>query len=235
MEKLNCRSHEQRLRICEMYELTPILRTQLLKGVTMPSDAGALLSKEYFIFSAKDRQTGVYHQITVGSSAAKDFLTITGKQMPNYFQMLKRETNSPSQNKGKSAESRVKESAAGGEKQEKKEWKWNPLHEQLYQAVCILIVAWGDTSSNSLLYRELQKCEKYHTSAPYEDRILRINAIISKDYRKTLQGILESLRKKGNPIRDFDFQMLHESVLSYGQSSNIYNISKDNAEKGGKV
>lgn len=85
----------------------------------------------------------------------------------------------------------------------------------------ILIVVWQDTSGDSLLFREMRKCCKYPDKYPFDDRLIRFNTILSKDRRKTLANILESLKKEGNEIRDFDLKLLHEAVLKTGAESPI--------------
>ena len=83
----------------------------------------------------------------------------------------------------------------------------------------ILIVVWSDTSGDSILVKELRKCTKYPDKYPYSDRLMHLNTMISKDYRKTLVNILDSLKKAGNNLKDFDLELLHEAVLKTGVKS----------------
>ena len=221
MAKIGCRGHENRVSLCDLYTIKPEFRVKMLKGIVI-SDAGGRITDELYIFSAYDKKTGeFYGKITCGEPTARDFLLITGEKKPELFNMLKT-TKKKSETKDRKASEKkpalVKDAARSVQVET---LDWHPVNRVLYEALMILILVWNDTSGDSLLFRELKKCTKYPDKYPYSDRLMRLNTMLSKDYRKTLANILESLRKSGNDLKEFDLELLHEAVEKTGVKSNI--------------
>ena len=219
MGKINCRGHENRITLCEQYTIKPEFRVKMLKGIVI-SDAGGRITDELYIFSAYDKKTGeFYDKITCGEPTAKDFLLITGEKKPELFNMLKttKKESEAKERKEPKKPSALKKDAARSVQVETLDW--HPVNRVLYEALMVLILVWNDTSGDS--FRELKKCTKSPDKYPYSDRLMRLNTLLSKDYRKTLANILESLRKSGNDLKEFDLELLHEAVEKTGVKSNI--------------
>lgn len=222
MGKINCRGHENRLNLCERYDIKAELRMKMISGI-IKSDTGAIVSDELYIFSAYKKSDGsFYDKIMCGEKAAKDFLVITGQNRPPLFNILKSPHPAVSGEKPCSTSHKSQKAPvnpifhASTEKID-----WHPVNKSLYEAIVTMIVVWQDTEGDSILFKEMRKCLKYPDKYPFSDRLMRINSIIGKDRRKTLFNILESLKKAGNDIRDFDLQLLHEAVEKTGVKSNI--------------
>ena len=223
MGKINCRGHENRIELCNHYIIKPEFRIKMLKGIVV-SDAGGRITDELYIFSAYDKQTGeFYDKITCGEPTAKDFLLITGDKKPELFNMLKAQKKNLEAKNPQTIEktNQSKKKTARNVQVDTDILNWHPVNRALYEALMVLIVVWNDTSGDSLLFRELKKCTKYPDKYPYSDRLMRLNTMLSKDRRKTLANILESLKKSGNDLKDFDLELLHEAVEKTGVKSNI--------------
>lgn len=221
MGKINCRGHENRISLCEHYIIKPEFRIKMLKGIVI-SDAGGRITDELYIFSAYDKITGKYFdKITCGETTAKDFLSITGEKRPQLFNMLKPAKRDSNCRNNKQFEKNVSVTREYAAPYSADTTKWHPVNRALYEALMILILVWSDTSGDSILFKELRKCTKYPDKYPYSDRLMRLNTMISKDYRKTLANILDSLKKAGNNLKDFDLELLHEAVLKTGVKSHI--------------
>lgn len=219
MGKINCRGHENRIELCRQYVIKPEFRIKMLKGIAV-SDAGGRITDELYIFSAYDQDQNFVDKITCGEPTARDFLSITGEPRPALFNMLKPAKSTPKTTDKKTSTQNQSEPDTKPA-QQKDTTTWHPVNKALYEAIMILIVVWQDTSGDSLLFREMRKCCKYPDKYPFSDRLIRFNTIISKDRRKTLAGILASLKKEGNELRDFDLQLLHEAVQKTGVESHI--------------
>lgn len=220
MEKINCRGHENRIELCKKFIIKPQFRIKILKGIVI-SDAGGRISNELYVFSAYNKtDNSFYGKITCGETVAKDFLEITGEHKPSLFNMLKPVKRTADSNS-------LKKAALNKTQAERKTTvtvnttNWHPVNRALYEAIMILIIVWQDTSGDSLLFREMNKCCKYPDKYPYSDRLIRVNTMISKDRRKTLANILDSLKRAGNDLRDFDLSLLHDAVLKTGVESHI--------------
>jgi len=221
MGKINCRGHENRISLCRQYKIVPEFRVKLLKGIVV-SDSGGRITDELYIFSAYDQDEKFVDKIICGEPTAKDFLTLTGMDRPPLFNMLK--TSPRSQNKSSEGVKKVVERAKNSQNPlySKEDFSdWNPVNKALYEAIAILILVWQDTSGDSLLFRELRKCTRYPDKYPYSDRLMRLNTMLSKDYRGSLANILDSLKKAGNNLKEFDLQLLHDAVLKCGVESHI--------------
>lgn len=219
MGKINCRGHENRIMLCKQYVIKPEFRIKMLKGI-VASDSGGRITDELYIFSAYDHNHVFVDKIICGEPTAKDFLSIIREPKPALFNMLKLTKKTAERTditiSYKKTASSVPEIPTNADTK-----TWHPVNKALYEAIMILIVVWQDTSGDSLLFREMRKCCKYPDKYPFDDRLIRFNTILSKDRRKTLANILESLKKEGNEIRDFDLKLLHEAVLKTGAESHI--------------
>lgn len=217
---LNIRGHQNRVDLCRKYEVKALLRSQLLQGVSILSDAGAMLTREYYLFTATSSE-GALYTIVCGEDAAADLLAITGQEKPNMFRILAPDAlpgsrptpeKKPGSKLGRETKSQVDRA------------KWHPLTEQFYHAVCTLIVAWGDTgANNSILYQQLEFCTNYGPLGlkPYDSRLKALNTICGKTRQKTLRGLLKELEQKGNRLTDYDYSLLDETIKKLGIVSHI--------------
>lgn len=224
MGKINCRGHEKRIALCELYDIKPEFRIKQLSGITI-SDSGGRITDELYIFSAFSKQDGsFYDKIICGEPTAKDFLMITGADRPPLFNMLKSVSKPTKEKSSKEKKSSSPSESTNAPMYSKEDFsEWHPVNKALYNAIMILIICWGDVSGDSVLFKQRNRCIRYKGFYPYSDRIMSVNTMIGKSRHRTLAGILEYLKEKGNDIKDFtpELELLHEAVLKCGVASNI--------------
>lgn len=223
MGKINCRGHENRVKLCEQFDIRAAFRIKMIKGLVV-SDAGGRITDELYVFSAYEKDSGkFYDKITCGEQVAKDFLLITGEKRPELFNILKSSKIDTVNTRKDAAEKEPKNEKATVRNVQTESIVWHPVNRALYETILIMILVWNDLNidGNSILFKQLQKCVRYPDKYPFSDRIMSVNTIIGKDKRKTLANILDSLKAAGNELRDFDLELLHEAVLKTGVKSNI--------------
>lgn len=217
---LNVRGHQNRVDLCKKFEVKALLRSQLLKGVSLPSDAGAMITREYYLFTATSPD-GSLHTIVCGEDAATDLLAITGQEKPKMFKIL---ASDALPGNISISEKKLGDKLSSSEKSPADKSKWHPLTEQFYRAVCTLIVAWGDTgANNSILYQQLEFCINYGPLGmiPYDRRLKTLNTICGKTRQKSLHGLLQELEQKGNNLIEYDYSLLDKAIRDLGVDSNI--------------
>ena len=149
MGKINCRGHEKRIALCELYDIKPEFRIKQLSGITI-SDSGGRITDELFIFSAFSKQDGsFYDKIICGEPTAKDFLMITGADRPPLFNMLKSVSKPTKEKSSKEKKSSSPSESTNAPMYSKEDFsEWHPVNKALYNAIMILIICWGDVSGD---------------------------------------------------------------------------------------
>lgn len=201
---MECRSEERRQYIVNNYNVVPVAHIQLLNGQTKHSDAGQIIENDYYIFEATGKVNGKKEIIQCGMTAARDFLKkINHEGLPLF---------NPLHGVGETGEN------GGGNfgDNKSKKVKWNPIAEQLYNAIMWVIVI-IDAKPNTAIYEIKEKVWEFKSYKPFQSRVKAVNTIIGKNIvGKTLTEAIDELRHD-NDIRDgmCEFDKLIEIIDNY--------------------
>lgn len=204
---MNCRGEATRKKIVDEYNIIPIAYVKLLNGQTKHSDAESEIKDKYYIFECIHKITGGIDVIQCGMGAARHFLKLLNHDPLPLFNPLCETSHSVSKRK-----------IVDVHESNNTKVKWNPMAEQLFNAIMILIIDWDAKPSTTLF--ELKKiAEKYKYCNPYLVRIIGVNKIISKDNRgRTMTQIINELSIKNN-IKDYKFNLLNAELEIAGIKS----------------
>lgn len=210
---MDCRGHARREKICASYIIKPVAHLKLLKGQEKKSDAGALVSDQYYVFSAVPRgeEGSAPESILCGIDAAKDLLELSGASPLPLFNPLRAARNAQDAGNDRTQATGT-ETQDGRLKQPTEARKWDPVAKQLREAILLLIMAW-DAVPGSLLFGLLEKTEKYYYLEPYAWKIRTFNSVLKSDAKKrNMDQLTASLRKNNPELKDFDFSLLREKL-----------------------
>ena len=225
---MNVRGHERRKEICERYKVTPVYHGDLVAD-EVKSDAGPILTAEYYCFLVYDRDTGTrIDSIICGMDAAADILKLTGAESLPKADLLMPGINAEKKPEPKEkAEDKPKEEQEPGEKaqKEKKPYDltldlsaWHPAARQLYEAVSLLTACWGSRDTG-VLYDVLAKI-RLHPDMHPGYLCKSVNTMIAKDaYGRTLGLMIKQLRKKQPTLKWFDFKDVNAYLEKKGIES----------------
>jgi hypothetical protein len=203
----NCRG-ERKKELVKQYEITPILRTKLLKGQSKDGCCGEL-TDVYYVFKYKEKGGSVEGSFYVGDDCGKQFLDLIGeKELPFLFNPLKEISSSGTGTYGSS------ETPADGKNQ------MDELNKELIRAIGLLIAAWNKPLSGFAL--SIFEFTKKRANIPNYKGVEEFNnRILSKDYHKrSLMSIYESLKKENN-LKEFTFERMHNHLIEHGIESHI--------------
>lgn len=218
---MDCRGHDSRVKICTRYIIKPVAHLKLLNGQEKKSDAGALVSDQYYVFSATpvDTQDGVSESILCGMDAAQDFLEISGEEPLPLFNPLKGLRSSQNE-KRDNILTDTTEGAGKRLKRTTEARKWDPVAKQLWEAILLLIMDW-DAVPGSTLFDLLAKTEKYYFLEPYAWKIRALNTVLKSDAKKrNMDQITDTMRRNNPELKDFDFSLLREKIKEADQKEN---------------
>ncbi len=203
----NCRG-ERKKELVKQYEITPILRTKLLKGQSKDGCCGEL-TDVYYVFKYKEKGGSTEGSFYVGGDCGKQFLDLIGKkELPFLFNPLKEISNGGIGSQGNSG------SPADGKKQ------FDPLNNELICAIGLLIAAWNKPL-NGLALSIFEYTKRYSDKPNHKGVENFNNHILSKDYHKrSLKSIYESLKKENN-LKEFTFERMHNHLIEQGIESHI--------------
>lgn len=217
---MECRSTEKRLWIVETYDVVPVAHIQLLAGQTKHSDAGQTIKNDYYIFEATNKQTEEKEIIQCGMGAARDFLRLLEHEGLPVFNPLHRGVSTDTPRK-KKADKEIVDKKPGE--------KWNPVAEQLYNAIMWIIII-IDAKPNTPVYELREKVFRYKYKEPFPSQIKAVNTIISRNFPKsTLTQAINDLRKD-NDVRDnvCQFDLLVHAIENMtdkdGKSLDIHSV-----------
>lgn len=203
----NCRG-ERKKELVKQYEITPILRTKLLKGQSKEGCCGEL-TDVYYVFKYKEKGGSVEGSFYVGDDCGKQFLDLIGKkELPFLFNPLKEMSNGGAGSQGNSG------SPTDGKKQ------FDPLNSELICAIGLLIAAWNKPLSG-LALRIFEFTNQAYSKPNYKGVEDFNNIILSKDYHKrSLMSIYVSLKKENN-LKEFTFERMHNHLTEHSIESHI--------------
>jgi hypothetical protein len=182
------------------YEIIPITHCRLLTGQIKRSAAEDTITKEYYCFSYRKRNSNdEYETFIVGSHVAKHFLELLKHQPLPIFNILKDDNE---KSKGQKIESTLIEKD-----------KWNPLALELYTIINIILMIWD--TNGGILSEILTRTRNNKSGVPLSKDIKSVNTIISNDRKKrTIYEMLDKLRKE-NKIKDFKFPLITEALKGF--------------------
>ena len=210
MNKFYCKGEKARIDLVKKYEIVPISHIPLLKGQEKRSATGYTITKEYYCFSIKDKNSGNEPEMfIVGTFAAKHFLTLLKHDPLPIFHILK---NNKENSKGQKNNSTSVEMD-----------KWNSLALELYNIINIILIAWD--TNGGILSKIMMNIIKNTNKEPTLADIRSINTIISKDHKKrTIYQMLDEIKRQ-NEIKGFKFPLITK-ILSDNKIKN--NITGEN-------
>ena len=197
LEHLKCRGEDRRKEIVEEYYIEIITHTCLLNGRTKESDAGDIITNEYYEFLCTSKVNSNQKIIVCGKHAAKSLIELAQLTPIKIFNPLVN----------------VNENINGGSGyngvNEKKE-KWNAISLELYNAINILGLYW-DITLTGILFDIKKDLERYKTKEPFFSRIIKVNKCIAKDKNNlTISQMLDKLREEDENMREYDFEKINE-------------------------
>lgn len=99
---------------------------------------------------------------------------------------------------------------------------WHPASIQFYNAINLLVICWG-TPPGRALQSIKTEFEKSKAREPSPSLIKGLNTIIKSDkWGRTLQQMINQLRKRNGKIRQFHFNLLNDILLkNYDEKSSF--------------
>lgn len=203
---MECRSSERRKWIIDNYNVVPVAHIQLLAGQTKHSDAGQKIEKDYYIFHAYDKKDNKREIIQCGMGAAKDFLKMLGHEGLPLFNPLH----------GEGGAGGLGEGHPGGPGGRRVAEIWNPIAQQLYNAIMWFIII-IDAKPDTPIFEIREKVYRFKDREPFASQVKAVNTIISKNLGgRTLTEAIEELRERNN-VRDAmcQFDKLIDIINNY--------------------
>jgi len=198
---LLCRLSKVREKLVQEYEIKPIAYVRLLNGQERRSCTKDLLIDSYYCFSYRAKNSDITGTFLCGTYTANHFLELIQHPKLKLFNPL------VSENVGT-------RTSSGTNKDKGLNDTWHPTAKQLFNAINLIVICWGQVPGG-VLQKIKNEIEKNKSREPLPKQIKSINTIISKDKKgRTLQLMLDDLRKNDNMIRDFHFNLLNESLVS---------------------
>lgn len=205
---LDCRGKRNRKSIVQNYDIEPVSNIKLLKGQSDKSDAGYPLIDHYYVFSYKKKGSDDPLQTLIcGSHVAKHFSELIDKKLPSLFNPLIMETVVNNGNLSEGLSGEVKD-------------KTHPETKLLCNAIDLLIACWGTRIYGPLLdIRVKKRIYNYRPPSFHDVNFLNTYVLAKDSQKRSLQDMVQELRKNGNKIREFDFNPLSEILTSKGVNS----------------
>lgn len=195
---MDCRGHNNRIKIVEKWNLKPIAHLKLINGKIIPGDAGGMIKDAYYIFECINKNDESISYIHCGKTVAMDFAEIINEPLPKIFNPLKSDTTKV-----------LSYSSTSDDNSE----KWNTARKQLYNAVMLLIIAWN-ANEGTALFDIKEKIEMFPQIPPPLFLVKAVNTILSRGNKKMIE-VIERM-KIGNDFRDFEFDLLVDILKSNG-------------------
>jgi hypothetical protein len=201
MGEFNCRSRGTRILLVKEYDIVPISRLPVLEGQTKRSSTGNILTKEYYYFSYKRKNSNdKLETFIVGWYAGEHFLELLNHAPLELFGIFK--SHNEKSNKKENANTLIKKD------------KWNPLALELFRVINIILMAW-DVKEVGTLTNILQEITNNKTIEPPQYLVKSVNTIIEKKKKKrTIYKMLDEFRRKKDII-NFKFPLTTKILLGY--------------------
>ncbi|AGF59434.1 hypothetical protein B0P06_002227 [Clostridium saccharoperbutylacetonicum] len=205
LEPLDCYGEETRKSIVRDYNIKLLIYAKLLNGRTKHSDAHDTLTDRYYEFLCINKTNeNIQRSITCGSGAGEHLIKLAKLKRPKIFNPLIGEGNGAH--------------GGGGNGSDTSNETWDPLAEELYNAIRWLICCWDIIPYGKLL--DIKKgLEDYPYREPFASKIVSVNNIIRKDKRKRIiTKMIDELRVNNN-IRNYNFYLINSILKEMDISS----------------
>jgi len=173
---------------------------KLLAGQEKKSCTCDRLTDSYYCFSYKSKigiEAGTFF---CGTHAAKHFLSIIKQGELPLFNPLHAGGNG-----GRTTDTPKQTTTANTD--------WDPVAEQLHNAINILVVTWSTIPGEALCSIK-EKLERYKSNPPFLSQIKAVNTIVSKDQEgRTVQNMLADLSKNNN-LKGYSFALLNKELFA---------------------
>lgn len=198
---LLCRSSKVREQLVHEYNIKPIAHVRLLNGQKRKSCTKDLLTDSYYCFSYKAKEdSDIAGTFLCGTYAANHFLELIQLPRLMVFDPLVSENVGTRKSNGTNRDRGLNDT-------------WHPTAKQLFNAINLIVICWEQVPGG-VLQKIKDEIEKNKNREPLPGQIKAINTIISRDRKnRTLQQMLDDLRRNNNMIRDFHFNLLNESLI----------------------
>lgn len=208
---MNCYSEKRRKSIVKEYVLKPIAHNKLLNSQIKRSCTGYPLVDSYYCFSYKSRidedDRGTFF---CGIPAAEHFLSLLAHPKLPLFNPLASDV--------RPALSGDRERGAGNANETRKQV--DPVTRQLLNAIQLLMVAWDVIPYGRLLDIKEKRIEYYYRP-PFDDEVMYVNSIVSKDrLQRTLVMMIEELATS-NELKHYEFDLLN-AVLAKSDEFSLF-------------
>lgn len=201
---MDCRGDAKRSYIVENYTVTPTAHIKLLKGKSLPSDAGGDITDTYFLFRCVGKSEQGMETICCGRPTAKKLCTMIDKEMPPLFNPL-RSVEEYNDARAENIELPVAVTIRT---------TWNPEKKQLYNAVMLIISAWN-CRPETPLFKIAERLREHIDYYPYKGDLKAVNTILTHA-STTMDEIIEALKEKGNDLKDFSFDLVVNHLVHLG-------------------
>ncbi|MUG46735.1 hypothetical protein GNP95_17245 [Paenibacillus woosongensis] len=203
LKMLLCRTSKVREKLIQEHDIKPIAHVRLLNGQKRQSCTKEVLTGSYYCFSYRAKNSDITGTFLCGTYAAEDFLELIHHPKLKVFDPLVSENVGTRTSNGTNRDGGFNDT-------------WHPTAKQLFNAINLIVICWGQVPGG-VLQKIKNEIEKNKNREPLPRQIKAINTIISRDRKdRTLQQMLDDLRKNNNKIRDFHFNLLNESLVSSG-------------------
>lgn len=206
-----CRGDLTRVKIVEDYNIIPIAHVKLLTGQEKKSCTNDRLKDKYYCFSYTHKKNkNIIGTFVCGDHAAKHFLKLLNHEVLPLFNPLFSE--------GTNGGGGTNDTDEPGDRR-----KWNPLGQELSNAINLLIICWnvGD-NLNGALRDVKQKIEANPENEPYLSNIKSVNTVIGgKVKNRKLSEIIGKLRKSNPTLREYKFNLINSILDEQNIESNF--------------
>lgn len=197
LEHLKCRGEDRRKEIVKEYNIEIITHTYLLNGRTKESDAGDIITNEYYEFLCTSKLNSKQKIIVCGKHVGKSLIELAELKPIKIFNPLVNINENMNGGNGHN----------GGNGNNE---KWNETSLELYNAINILGLYWNITLTG-VLFKIKKDLEKYKVNEPFFNYIIKVNKCIAKDKKKlTIAQMLEKLREEDRNIRGYRFEKINK-------------------------
>jgi len=217
-DDMNIRGKARREALCRNYFVKPLLHSEVV-GKAIKSDAGPMLTAEYYVFRLINKQTDETADIvTCGIDAATEIIEMSGCEKLPKITLRNKPEKSERERKGSDDGEREVSDAKKDVTDAEEAWVWDDTAKQLYDAVGILYDMWGQRSG-SVLFSIMEKIRNNHAQHP-SYLIKSVNTILSKDSEgRTLSYRIGKYRKRHPELKWFDFGLLNDYLDKQGIAS----------------
>ena len=127
---MDCRGPKRRVEITKKYHLKPIAHTKLINGYQLSSCTGRLLTDSYYSFRYENKadksDTGTFY---CGKPTGEHFMKLLKIQPLGMFNPLSTSNSGSYTTSTQTTNTNL---------------TWNPLAKELYTAINLLIIYWGN-------------------------------------------------------------------------------------------